>query len=214
MLKRYLRRPAWLPLNSLWPSWAHLGQALTKLLRQTLLFTLFIGVQPLHAAQQGTLGPTSTGSVDILLTTGLNARISGFTDLSLGTGNGSTDLTANDNICIGRTGVGFFASGAYRILASGDGEPGDPAAFTLYNGIERIYYDAYFNDQTGLTSRQQLTPGAVLTGQSGFGFWMILNFLFGCAVNNANISIVAPGASQVGPAGVYSGTLTLTLIPE
>ena len=166
------------------------------------------------SAQQGSTGPTSAGDVDVNLIMGTGVRITGFVDLPLGVWSGSGDLTANDNLCVGRTGVGLFGSGNYRIRASGDGEPGNPAAFTLTDGTRLIYYDAYFNDQTGITSRQQLTPGVALTGQSGFGFWFILNYLFGCAVNNSNVSIVVPESQLQGASGDYAGVLTLTLIPE
>lgn len=169
---------------------------------------------PATAAVQGAPGADSSGSIDVTLVTGLGVRISGFVDLPLGVWSGSGDLVANDNLCVGRTGVSFFGAGAYRILASGDGEPGNPAAFTLTNGARFITYDAYFNDQVGTSNRQPLVPGVALTGQSGFGFWQILNYLNGCVVNNANVSIVVPEAELTGKGGIYSGTLTLTLIPE
>ena len=167
-----------------------------------------------QAAVQGTAGPQSTGSIDINLITGLGVRIAGFADMPLGQWSGSGDLTANDNLCVGRTGVRLFGTGLYRIRASGDGEPGNPAAFTLTDGLRFIYYDAFFNDSAGTAGRQQLTPGVQLTGQTGFGFWQVLNYLNGCVVNNANISIVVPEDELRGKGGFYSGTLTLTLIPE
>lgn len=166
------------------------------------------------SAQQGITGNSSSGNITINYVQGLNTRISGFNDMPLGTWSGSGPLTANDNICIGRSGIGFFGTGTYRILAQGDGASGDPAAFTLSNGASQIYYNAYFNDQTGTTNRQQLTPGLQLTGQSGFGFWMIWNLIFGCSVNNANVSIEVPESELASGVGTYTGTLTLTLIPE
>lgn len=171
-------------------------------------------VSPSQAAVQGDSGTTSSGNVDISLISGLNVRISGLRDMPLGTWSGAGDVTSNDNLCIGRTGVGFFGSGPYRILASGDGEPGNPAAFTLSNGARRLSYRAFFNDVAGTAGRRLLTPGVSLTSQSGFGFWQILNYLFGCSVLNANISIVVPQAELRGAAGVYTGTLTLILTPE
>lgn len=167
-----------------------------------------------YAAIQGGAGPSSTGNLDVNLVTGLNVRISGLNDLSLGLWSGSGDLAGNDNLCIGRTGVSFFGAGPYRILASGDGEPGDPAAFTLSNGSGTIHYDAFFNDQTGLAGRQPLTAGQALTAQGGSGLSLIFNYLFGCALQNANISVVVPEAQLQAAAGVYTGTLTLLLIPE
>ena len=183
-------------------------------LSRLLLITLLCWSNLVSAATQGAAGTTSTGSVDLTLVTGLNVRISGFSDMNLGVYSGSGDLTANDNLCVGRTGVGLFGTGIYRILAQGDGEPGNPSAFTLTNGANQISYDAYFNDQPGTVNRSQLTPGVALTAQSGFGFWQVLNYLFGCSVENANISIRVPQSELQAAAGVYSGTLTVVLIPE
>ena len=166
-------------------------------------------------AAQGTTGTTSTGNVDIFYVQGLQARINGFADMPLGTWSGSGPMTANDNICVGRTGVPLFSGGGtYAILASGDGEPGNPAAFTLTNGITQISYNAFFNDAAGTAGRQQLTPGVVLTGQTGFGLWYFFNMIFNCAVANANLSIEVPETELQGAAGNYVGTLTLTLIPQ
>lgn len=170
---------------------------------------------PGHSALQGSRGTSTTGSVDIVYVQGLNVRINGLADLPLGIWSGSGILTASDDICIGRTGVPLFsAAGTYRILASGDGEPGDPGAFTLSNGIGRIHYRAFFNDQTGTAGRQELTGGVALTGQNSFGLWYTLNMIFNCAVQNANISVEVPVAELTGAAGIYAGTLTLVLIPE
>jgi len=169
---------------------------------------------PVHAATQGPIGNTSsTGTVDVDLVLGLLTRISGLADLPLGVWSGSGSLTANDNICIGRTGQGFF-SGPYRIRASGDGEPGDPAAFTLSNGAQTLKYNAFFNDAANAgPARTQLTAGVTLTGQNSFGLFQAFN-MFGCIFNNANISVEVPEAELAGGTGTYSGTLTLLLLPE
>jgi len=168
-----------------------------------------------YAATQGSIGPNSTGTVDITYVQGINVRINGFEDMALGTWSGSGPMTAQDNLCIGRTGASFFGAGAsYRILARGDGEPGDPAAFTLSNGAARLKYRAFFNDQGGTAGRQELTAGSALTGQNSFGLWYFFNMIFNCAVENANISIEVPQSELSGANGVYLGTLSLMLMPE
>lgn len=169
---------------------------------------------PAFAATQGSSGPTTTGTTEIIYVQGLNARISGFQDMSLGTWSGSGPLTANENLCIGRSGVGFFGSAGYRVRAQGDGEPGDPSAFTLSNGTDLIHYNAYFNDQTGLTNRQQLTAGLTLGGQTGSGLAFVFNLIFGCVINNANLSIEVTETELQQHIGNFSGTLSLTLIPQ
>lgn len=164
------------------------------------------------AANQGPFGyGSSTGSVDIDLILGFRARISGLADMNLGTWSGAGSMTADDNICIG---VNYFGGG-YRIRASGDGEPGDPSAFTLTNGASQIKYDAFFNDQPDAgAGRVPLTGGVTLTGQSAANLPRLFNYFFGCVANNANISIEVPESELAGSTGSYNGTLTLTLLPE
>lgn len=167
------------------------------------------------AATQGATQPgSSTGTLDVTVTTGLVARVSGLNDINLGTWSGSGDLSGSDNLCIGRSGVGLFANGAYRIRLDGDGSPSDINAFTLTNGTHLLNYNVAFNDGTG-TGGTPVTGGVMLNGQTGFGFWQFLNVLFGCAVDNANIEVtIAASELQSVPGGNYTGTLTVVLIPE
>ncbi len=190
----------------------------SPVLRLLFLWTIFlVCLNPVatYAAVQGTTGPTTSGSVDVTYVQGLNVRINGLTDMPLGVWGGAGALTANDNICIGRTGVPLFSSaGTYRILASGDGVPGDPSAFTLSNGVEQMNYRAFFNDQTGTAGRQELTAGVVLTNQNSFGLFYFFNMILTCGAENANISIEVPESELSGAGGVYTGTLSLMLIPD
>jgi len=167
------------------------------------------------AATQGTTTPgSSAGSVDVVVTTGLVARVGGLNDIDLGTWSGAGDLTGSDDLCIGRSGVGLFANGAYRVRLDGDGDASDVSAFTLSNGTDLLYYNVAFNDATGVGGTS-VSGGAMLNAQTGFGFWQFLNVLFGCAVNNANIEVSISAAELLSvPAGNYTGTLTVVLIPE
>ncbi len=158
--------------------------------------------------------PAPTASVNIKLTYAQNVmvRLSGLSDFALGTWTGAGPLEANSNVCVGRTGAAD--SGNYQILATGDGAPGDPQAFTLSNGSGYLTYTTYFNDKRGVNGRATLTPGTPLPGQSGTANQLTQN-LEGCVRTNANVSIEVPEAqlSSVGP-GNYTGTLTLTVSPE
>lgn len=186
-----------------------------RLLFLSTIFLVCLNPVAAYAAVQGTTGPTTSGSVDVTYVQGLNVRINGLTDMPLGVWGGAGALTANDNICIGRTGVPLFSSaGTYRILASGDGVPGDPSAFTLSNGVEQMNYRAFFNDQTGTAGRQELTAGVVLTNQNSFGLFYFFNMILTCGAENANISIEVPESELSGAGGVYTGTLSLMLIPD
>ena len=187
---------------------------LRGLVTGVLLTTLALPGAVAHAAVQGTAdNVASSGSLDINATLGILTRISGLRDLPLGTWSGSGPLTGNENICIGRTGTSFF-TGAYRIRASGDGEPGDPSAFTLSNGAQTLKYNAFFNDAANAgAGRAPLTGGVTLRNQSSFGLFLSLN-VSRCAVNNANISVEVPESELQGANGAYEGTLTLLLTPE
>ena len=167
------------------------------------------------AATQGTTTSGSTaGSVDVVVTTGLVARVSGLNDIDLGTWSGAGDLSGSDDLCIGRSGVGLFANGTYRVRLDGDGDASDVSAFTLSNGTDLLHYNVAFNDATGVGGTP-VTGGVMLNAQTGFGFWQYLNVLFGCSVNNANIEVSVPAAELISvPAGNYTGTLTIVLIPE
>ena len=167
------------------------------------------------AATQGTTtAGSSAGSVDVVVTTGLVARVSGLNDIDLGTWSGAGDLSGSDDLCIGRSGVGLFANGAYRVRLDGDGDASDVSAFTLSNGTDLLHYTVAFNDATGVGGTP-VTGGVMLNAQTGFGFWQFINVLFGCSVNNANIEVSVPAAELLSvPAGNYTGTLTIVLIPE
>jgi hypothetical protein len=167
------------------------------------------------AAGQGSSGLTSTGQVDMTLTTGLSARIAGLSDFALGTVATGSNAAANQDICIGRSGVGLFSAGSYRLRASGDGTATDAHAFVLRNGADEITYDVFFNDQPGLAGRVPLTGGVMLSGQQGLGLFELFNLIFGCTVRNANVSIEVPAAQlAAASSGTYTGTLTLVLIPD
>ncbi|MEM6638800.1 MAG: hypothetical protein AAF610_02770 [Pseudomonadota bacterium] len=168
-----------------------------------------------QAATQGSAGPTSEGRSEITLTTGLSARLTGLSDFAFGSLDSSSDAAADQNLCVGRSGVGLFANGAYRIRASGDGDGTDVNAFTLSNGIDRIAYRVFFNDAVGTAGRTPLVGGVTLPNQQGLGLFEVFNLLFGCVATNANLSIEIPVAARAGASsGIYTGTLTLTLIPD
>lgn len=169
-----------------------------------------------HAATQGTTAMgQSTAALDLTVTTGLVARVNGLDDIDLGAWSGTGDMSGSDDLCIGRSGVGFFGQGAYRMRLDGDGDPADINAFTLTNGVDTLYYDVFFNDQTGSAGQIPVTAGVMFSSQQGGGFGQILNVLFGCVVENASVTVQLPEANLLAsPMGTYTGTLTLVLIPE
>ena len=179
-------------------------------LLQILLIAVVL-TSSLKAATQGSLGNTSTGTIEIGVSINRFVVIRGLRDFNFGLWNlGDGTLTDNDNVCIGKNAIG----GPYAIRAAGNGNGIDPAAFTLNNGADQINYNVYWNDAPGVAGNVQLTPGVILHGQTGSFFSFLFN-LFGFCISNANVQIEIPDTElQVANNGSYSGTLTLLIIPD
>ncbi len=177
----------------------------------TLLLCL-TAPQTLFAATQGNFGATSEGGSDVFIVLGLQGLITGLNDLSLGPWSGTGPLTANDNLC-----VGLMGTTQYQIRAEGDGNTTDPAAFTLVNGTDVLYYRAFFNDrnQVKVATSTRLTGGQLLPQQNDLNATRVVNNMGGCIATNANIYLeITQAELQQAVLGTYSGTLTLTLVPE
>ena len=186
-------------------------QVLNNLMAAGLIFCLSLPCTSLNAATQGAEGNSSTGTIETIVVIGRFIRIAGLRDFNFGLWNaGDGTLSDNDNVCIGKNDFG----GPYAIRAAGNGDGGDPAAFTLNNGVDQIYYNVYWNDATGTTGNQQLTAGLILHGQTGSFFSFLFN-LFGFCFSNANVQVEIPDTELSGASGgAYSGTLTLLVIPD
>jgi len=163
----------------------------------------------------------STGTVDISVSTRGQIRIFGLQTISFGTWNiGDGNLSDNQDVCIGKSQRRL----PYAIQASGDGNTtGDPSAFTLTNGVDQINYTVHWTDGGGQTS---LSPGSMLFGQTATARSFIRNLRNGGLIRdqacgtgrtipNANLEVRIPDTELSAAAGgVYSGTLTLLIIPN
>lgn len=183
------------------------------LLTKLMIIVLLLNPFSLYAATQGSAGSTSSGTVEINIVKNRTILITGLRDFNFGQWTpGDGTLSDNDNLCVGKTNFG-----TYGIRAAGNGDGFDPAAFTLSNGIDQIYYNVYWNDaaaSTGANLANQLTPGVIQHGQNE-SFFHTLFFLFGFCGNNANVEIEIPDTElQSGSGGIYAGTLTLLVIPD
>ncbi|MCW9015528.1 MAG: hypothetical protein OQJ89_01045, partial [Kangiellaceae bacterium] len=66
---------------------------------KTTLFALGVASSSVMAATQGTLGTTSTGTLDITLDIDNLMRVSNLDDINLGTYAGAGNLTGSDAFC-------------------------------------------------------------------------------------------------------------------
>ena len=179
----------------------------------TIFIVMFLVPVTLQAATQGSQGNTSSGTVEINIVKNRTILITGLRDFNFGQWTpGDGTLTDNDNLCVGKTNFG-----TYGIRASGNGDGFDPAAFTLSNGADQIYYNVYWNDaavSTNQDSNFQLTPGVIEHGQAE-SFFHTFFFLFGFCGENANLEIEIPDTELLSSSGGnYTGTLTLLVIPD
>lgn len=167
---------------------------------------------------------SSTGTVDISATVGVDIIVFGLQTVSFGTWSiGDGNLANNQDVCIGKSDP--FQD--YLIQASGDGNSIDPSAFTLTNGVDQINYDVYWNDDAGTGGQAQLSPGSIEFGQQGNWFRFLVNRFRGnqgqaCngagflpAVPNANLEIrISDAELSAATGGFYGGVLTLLVMPQ
>ena len=155
---------------------------------------------PLAAATQGTLGDTSTGTVEITLNLGSAVRISGLADIELDAEQGADAVGATD-ICI------FHSGGInYQLNALGSGTAN---AFELTTPDNSVAYAVTLTDRDG---SNPLTPGVPYTASlatSGDDP--------DCSVNGPNARLLVSidqAATASAPRGIYTGTLTLIVAAE
>ncbi len=167
------------------------------------------------AANDGTVGSTSTGDLDITLTMPNLVRISGFTDIPISyvAGSGNTGVTeGTDDLCVYRNAAG----GAFAITATGDGGTlnGGTAgsggtAFEVANTVAAAAYTVTFTDATPTdialtTGNQNATAlGAHETDPTCGGS------------TNTSVKVTFQNSALAAlPSGTYDGRLTLTVAPQ
>lgn len=153
------------------------------------------------AAQNGDIGGSSTGSVSISATIPDLVRISGLTDISLGSFTGSGGLDGSDDVCV------FTNTGGYLLTAAGSGTGN---AFTLTDGEASVAYTVEWGTTATATSGTALTSGTAATISSG----SFTNPTCGGSTNAIVLIDISEEALSAAPAGTYTGTLTLTLAPQ
>lgn len=146
------------------------------------------------AATDGTLGATSTGSVNITATIDDLVNISRLDDLDMGSLSPS-NLTATEAFCIYRNGTG-----AYQITATGSGTGG---SFAVTDGSIDLPYVLNINGSS-------VSPGTPLSGTGANQTSIVCG-----ATDNASLTI-GFNSTEIAAAntGLYSGVLTLIVAPE
>jgi len=153
-----------------------------------------------HAATQGSLGATSTGSVDINAVIPNLAQISRLDDINLGSWSGA-DLNGADQFCV------FSSTRSYTITATSANGTG--ATFRLKDaGTNFIAYNVSWTDSTPAVTA--LSSGSASAAQATSATSVNCG-----GADNTTVTVNVPSAniSSV-PAGNYSDTLTLLVTPQ
>jgi hypothetical protein len=153
------------------------------------------------AANDGSLGATSQGDLDITLTIDPLVQISALDDIALGNYTGGANMTGADDLCV------YSNTGGYDITASGNG---GGSAFELIGGSVNIPYTVEWADTAGAGTGSPLTSGTALTGQGGTFSTPDCG-----GVDNARVIVTVNSTDlAAAPADNYIGVLTLLVAPQ
>jgi hypothetical protein len=185
---------------------------INKVIKYPFFFTalaccIFLGCNTIFAANQGRLGATSSGDINIDLVLGSRVQLTGLSDINFGDWDGENNLIDFDDVCI------YSTSSKYQITATGNGgSSGKDFAIKNYDTGDNISYLAAWNDEAYTNSNYtQLTSDVTLENQTGGD-----NINLDCnGVDNARLILffTSDELSQV-YAGEYSGILTIAIAPE
>ena len=164
-----------------------------------IVVTAFIGLNgSVFAATDGTVGTSSSGTTDITLTIPDLIKVSGMTDIALGTWSGSGAKTGSDSICVYDN-----SGGLYNATFTGNGTA---SAFTIVNGGNIIPYTVTYDDGAGVDA---VTKGVPL----GCAGAHQTSFTCGGGTNGTIAISIAEADMAAKVAAVYSGTLTILVAP-
>jgi hypothetical protein len=173
---------------------------------QVIFLLFFLISSTVLAATQGTLGTTSTGTINISITLPALVEVTGFSDITLGS-TSSFPATGNTTACI----YSNVASplGSYFVTATSQNTSGTDFR-VKDSGTDFIAYSAFWNNASSASQTTSLTSGTKTAQQTG-GSAVSLN----CGGSpNANFNISFSAAQVQGaPAASYSDVVTLLISP-
>lgn len=174
---------------------------MNKIIRNSLIVLATASTATVgHAATQGTLGATSTGSFVIDVTLQDLVQISSLDDLSLGTYSGTGNATGSEAFCVYRNGTG-----QYTATVTGTYNAGAGTGFSVYSAGNTMAYTVTYNGNAILHGGTTITELGNTSVQDCGG----LN-----VGNNATIGVTIPQATlQAAPTGTYTGTVTILISP-
>lgn len=172
----------------------------------SLVLAMTLGSVSAHAATQGTLGATSTGSIDISASVANRARITGLSDVAFLNQDPVTAAVSAQNVCVWSN----TSTRAYTITASGSGTG---SAFTLANGAATVPYNVEWNASSGQTSGTALSAGTASSNLVSTATQQL------CASGPSSsasliVRISAADLATMPASTNYTGSLTLLVTPQ
>ena len=157
-----------------------------------------------HAAQQGSIGPASSGSVGISVSIPAQARISGFRDIDLGAGEPARLARATQDLCVSSNGL----AREYAMVAHGSGSAG---AFELSNGARTIGYTVEWSSHAA--GRKDEPPASVSPATDRQAAVSPPECKAGPGTTLLTVAVDPALLQQAETGAPYTGSLTLTLAP-
>jgi len=176
--------------------------AINKLGKSIALASLLAAAGTAYSANDGSLGATSTGDLDVSVDIADRVQISGLDDIDFGAYAGFGDLDSNDAFCVYRNGTG-----AYNVTISS--AEADGGTFRLSNGSDFIAYSVSFNDDADITGGTDVGSGDTLAGNGS------ATSLTCGGASNASLGVSIPeNVLQAAASGAYTDTITLLVEPN
>lgn len=156
---------------------------------------------------QGTLGVTSTGTVQITASVANRAQITGLTDVTFsGVDPGTAQTQAQSNCVWSNT-----STKGYSITATGSGTAN---AFTLLNGTSNtVPYTVSWAQTSGQSTGSALTSGTALGSQTTAAVNPTCS-TSPTTTSSLIVGISAPNLQTMIAGASYTGTLTLVVSPQ
>lgn len=160
-----------------------------------------------QAATQGSLGATSTGTVNITASVPNRAQITGLSDISFASVDPTVEASNAQSVCVWSN----TSTKGYNITATGSGSAG---AFSLASGaLPVVPYSVQWSQSASQSSGTALTKGTALAGQVSTATKPTCNS--GPATTSSLIvSIAATDLQNMTASASYTGSLTLVVAPE
>lgn len=178
-----------------------------SLLQKTICLISFVLPSLVFGSTQGTLGTTTTGTVNVSITIPPLVEVTGLTDITLGS-TSSFPATGNTTACIYSNVTS--PAGSYYVTATSQNSSG--ANFRVKDsGTNFIVYSAFWNNTSAATQNTALTSGTKTAQQTGGNATSLT--CGGSANANFNLSFSAAQVQGV-QAATYTDVVTVLITPS